>query len=153
MFSWLRETLFYSISITLGTTLLLAGCGAQKSHQATPGTNTKTNVAEKQSPSKVKKTSSVYDGSKNMRNVLKDMKTQLSNKEEDKFIKTSDKLEENWKLFEDDVKAKHLDLYKGVEDPLGIIQAGVKIKPIDTKTISTSMESLDKVLTEIQNIK
>ncbi|WP_298842468.1 hypothetical protein [Clostridium sp.] len=88
-----------------------------------------------------------------MRNVLKDMKTQLSNKEEDKFIKTSDKLEENWKLFEDDVKAKHLDLYKGVEDPLGIIQAGVKIKPIDTKTISTSMESLDKVLTEIQNIK
>jgi len=58
-----------------------------------------------------------------------------------------------WKLFEDDVKAKHLDLYKDVEDPLGIIQAGVKVKPIDTKIITTAIESLDKVLTEIQNIK
>ena len=138
------------ITITLGITFLLAGCGVQKSQQATPGTNTKTNVAEKQSASKV---SSVDDGSKNMRNVLKDMKTQLSDKEEDKFIKTSDKLEENWKLFEDDVKAKHLDLYKRVEDPLGIIQAGVKIKPLDTKTIATAIESLDKVLNEIQKIK
>lgn len=137
------------IATTLVTTFLLAGCGAQKNQQTTP----KKNVAEKQSDSKVKKASSVDDGSMKMRRVLKDMKTQLSNKEEDKFIKTSDKLEENWKLFEDDVKAKHLDLYKNVEDPLGIIQAGVKIKPLDTKTITTAMESLDKVLTEIQNIK
>jgi len=137
------------IAITLGTTFLLAGCGTQKPQQTTP----KTNVAEKQSASEVKKASSVDEGSKNMRDALKNMKTQLSNKEEDKFIKTSDKLEENWKLFEDDVKAKNLDLYKKVEDPLGIIQAGVKIKPIDAKTITAAIESLDKVLTEIQNIK
>ncbi|MGV8980666.1 hypothetical protein [Clostridium sp.] len=141
------------ITTTLGTTLLLAACGTQKPQQATPGTNTKTNVAEKQSAPVVKKSFSIDDGSKNMRNVLKDMKTQLSNKEEDKLIKTSEKLEVNWKLFEDDVKAKHLDLYKRVEDPLGIIQAGVKIKPIDTKTITTAIESLDEVLTEIQNVK
>ena len=34
---------------------------------------------------------------------------------------------------------------------MGIIQAEVKVKPIDTKTIITA--TLDKVLTEIQNIK
>ena len=36
---------------------------------------------------------------------------------------------------------------------MGIIQAGVKVKPIDTKTIKSATEELDKLLTEMQNLK
>lgn len=142
------------IVTSLGTTLVLAGCGAQKSEKATSGTNTQTTVAEKQTSSEVKKPSSVDDASKNMRNLLKDMKTQLSNKEEDKVAETSVKLEEAWKLFEDkfedDLKDKYLDLYVKIEDPLGIIEAAAKIKPLDIKVLNTSIDKLDKELAQLQ---
>jgi len=88
-----------------------------------------------------------------MRDVLKDMRTEISNKEEDKVMETSDKLEENWKLFEDEIKDKHKDIYENVESPLGVIQAGVKVKPIDTKVLTDSIDQLDKVLEQIQNLK
>jgi iron uptake system EfeUOB component EfeO/EfeM len=134
------------ISITLGTVVVLAGCSAQKSATTVPETNTQTAVNENQ-------TLSVEDGSKNMRNVLKDMKSELSNKEEAKAIKTSDLLEENWSKFEDAVKAKKPDLYEKLEAPLGIIQGAVKITPLDIKVLTTSIDDLDKILIEIQNMK
>jgi hypothetical protein len=40
-----------------------------------------------------------------MRDAIKQMKSDISNKEEDKVIKTSEGLEGNWKQFEDNVKA------------------------------------------------
>jgi len=125
------------IIVTLGTTFMITGCGVTKS----------------QEPAPVKKSLSIYDASQNMRDVLKDMRTEISNKEEDKVIETSDKLEENWKLFEDEIKDKHKDLYENVESPLGVIQAGVKVKPIDTKVLTASIDQLDKVLEQIQNLK
>lgn len=134
------------IVITLGSAIALSGCGVQKSGRATYGSNTQTNIVEK-------KPLSIEDGSKNMKDVLKDMKIQLSNKEEDKAAKTSEKLEENWSSFEDVVKEKNSDLYEKVEAPLGVIQSGVKVKPVDTKTITTAIETLDEVLTEIQSLK
>jgi methyl coenzyme M reductase subunit C-like uncharacterized protein (methanogenesis marker protein 7) len=134
------------IAITLGTVVVLTGCGVQKSEKVAPKTNTQTPVVENQ-------TLSTQDGSTNMRNVLKDMMSELSNKEEDKAIKTSDLLEENWSKFEDAVKAKKLDLYEKVEAPLGIIQGAVKVKPLDIKVLTTSIDELDRVLIEIQNIK
>lgn len=73
-----------------------------------------------------------------MKATLKEMNTQLTNKAEDKAIKTSDKLEENWSLFEDGVKDNYKNLYERVEAPLGTIQAAVKVKPLDAKTITTA---------------
>ncbi|MBU3107702.1 hypothetical protein [Clostridium gasigenes] len=135
------------ITITLGTTLLLAGCGVQKSEQADPETNPQTTAEEK-------KPLSIDDASQNMRNLLKDMKTQLANKEEAKISEGGTQLEETWKQFEDkfedDLKDKYLDLYVKIEDPLEIIEAGAKVKPLDTNVLNTSIDKLDKELVELQ---
>ena len=72
------------IVITLGTTFTITGCGAQKSQETTSGEKTQTTAEEK-------KPLSIDDASQNMRDVLKDMKTEISNKEEDKVSETSDK--------------------------------------------------------------
>jgi len=134
------------ILITLGTMITITGCGAQKQQPTTSGEDAKITSDDK-------KEISTYDASQNMRNALKDIKTQISNKEEDKIIETSDKLEENWSLFEDEIKDKDKDLYEKVESPLGIIQAAVKIKPIDSKVLINSIDQLDMALEKIQNLK
>ena len=68
-----------------------------------------------------------------MRDVLKDMTDQLAKKEEDRAIKTSDKLEENWKVFEDNVKDKYTDLYEKVEKPLGAFKQPLRSNPWTVK--------------------
>lgn len=99
---------------------------------------------------KLQKSNATTTGLENMRTTLKEMNTKLNNKEEDKAINVSDKLEENWKLFEYGIKDNYKELYEKVKSPLGAIQAGVKVKPIDTKMLMTSIDELDKVLEQIQ---
>jgi len=100
-----------------------------------------------------KKDITIEDGAKNMRNALKNMKEMLSTKNEDGAIKESTKLEENWKPIEDGIKDKNKDLYEKVETPLGIINAAIKIKPLDTKTLASAIDSLDNILSEVQKLK
>lgn len=130
----------------IGASITLIGCSAQKSKEVKPNLNTKTSTIDKQPLS-------IEVGASNMKIVLKEMKVQLTNKEEDKVIATSKRLEENWSSFEDAVKSKSPALYEKVEGPLGVIQGGVKTKPLDTKTILSAVDKLDNVLTEIQNLK
>jgi len=85
-----------------------------------------------------------------MRNALKEMNTQLNNKEEDKSIKTSEKLEENWKPIEDGIKDSYKELYEKIESPLGAINAGVKVNPLDAKSLTASIDELDKELDQLQ---
>jgi len=99
---------------------------------------------------KLQKSDATTTGLENMRNALKEMNTQLNNKEEDKAIKTSEKLEENWKPIEDGIKDSYKDLYEKVESPLGAINAGVKVNPVDTKALATSISELDKMLEQLQ---
>lgn len=99
----------------------------------------------------LEKRNAATSGIENMKAALKDMNTELTDKEEDKAIKTSDKLEENWSLFEDGIKDNYKDLYEKVEAPLGVIQAAVKVKPLDTKVLTSSINDLDQALTDIQN--
>ena len=99
---------------------------------------------------KLQKSDATTAGLQNMRNALKEMNTQLNNKEEDKAIKTSEKLEENWKPIEDGIKDSFKELYEKVESPLGAINAGVKMNPLDAKSLSSSIEELDKELNQLQ---
>jgi hypothetical protein len=99
---------------------------------------------------KLQENDATTTGLENMRDTLKEMNTDLNNKEEDKAIEISDKLEENWSSFEDGIKDNYKDLYEEVEDPLGVIQADVKVKPLDTKTLTDSIDKLDKVLDKLQ---
>ncbi len=132
---------------SLGVVLTLVGCSSQKTEQ---GQNGAQNQTKQEASETKKKTLTIQEGSKNMRDVIKEMKNQINNKEEDKAIKTSDNLEGNWKVFEDSVKEKYFTLYERVEDPLHIINAAVKVKPLDTKAINTAMDSLDKQLEQVQ---
>lgn len=95
----------------------------------------------------------IQKGTQNMRDVVKDMKAKLSANKQDEAVKTSEGLEGNWKIFEDGVKIKSKDIYEKVEDPLHVINAGVKVKPLDTKTIIESLDKLDKALEELQQLK
>jgi len=132
---------------SLGVVLTLAGCSSQKAEQ---GQNGAQNQTTQEAPAAKQKTLTIQEGTKNMRDVIKEMKNEINNKEEDKAIKTSDNLEGNWKVFEDSVKEKYFTLYEKVEEPLGTINAGVKVKPFDTKAVSTAMDSLDKQLEQVQ---
>ncbi|MBL4934784.1 hypothetical protein JK636_03310 [Clostridium sp. YIM B02515] len=103
--------------------------------------------------SESKKALTIEDGAKNMRSALKNMKDMLAAKNEDGAIKESSKLEENWKPIEDSVKEKNKDLYEKVETPLGIINTAIKIKPLDTKTLTSAIDSLDNTLSEVEKLK
>lgn len=151
---------FKNIMITgsLVAALALSGCSSGKpAEQATPDSKPKPVITEsKQTETKTpenKNAVSIAQGAQNMRDALKQMKEDLNNNNEEEAVKTSENLEENWSSFEDSVKGKSPTLYENVEDPLGKIQAGVKIKPLDTKTITAAMNELDQVLAQVQQIK
>lgn len=134
----------------LSLVLTFMGCSTQNSNQAKKGIQSQTT----QQATEIKsKPLTIEEGSKNMRNVITEMKTYLKNKEEDKVIKTSEGLEGNWKQFEDNAKAKSPDLYNKIEDPLHTITAATKVKPLDTKVLNNAMDNLDKQLEQLQNLK
>jgi hypothetical protein len=134
---------------SLGMAITVTGCGVQKTQQINSTENTaKTTTQET-------KTFTMNDASNNMRDILKDMKVQVSSNKEDKVGEGGTKLEESWKEFEDkfeeDLKDKYLDLYVKIEDPLEIIEAASKVKPLDTKVLNTSIDKLDEELVKLQN--
>lgn len=135
------------LAAVLGTAITVTGCGVQKTEQ-TKSTDTA------QTTSQETKALTMNDASNNMRNILKDMKTQVSNNEEDKVSEGGTKLEESWKefedKFEDDLKDKYLDLYVKIEDPLEVIEAASKVKPLDTKVLNESIDKLDAELVKLQ---
>jgi hypothetical protein len=92
-------------------------------------------------------------GVQNMRDVSKKMKDQLSSKDEDNAIKTSEGLEGNWKQFEDNIKVKSPVLYEKIEEPLHTINAAVKVKPLDTKVLNAAIDNLDKQLEQLQKLQ
>jgi hypothetical protein len=51
------------------------------------------------------------------------------------------------------VKQKDPDLYEKIEVPMGAIQSSAKANPVDTNTITSASGELDKLLTEMQNLK
>lgn len=136
------------LAAVLGTAITVTGCGIQKTEQTKSTDNTA------QTASQETKALTMNDASNNMRNILKDMKTQVSNNEEDKVSEGGTKLEDSWKefedKFEDDLKDKYLDLYVKIEDPLEVIEAASKVKPLDTKVLNESIDKLDAELVKLQ---
>ena len=131
----------------LVTVLTLTGCSSNKTEQQN------TPVKEQPKVEETQKTLTISQGTQNMRDALKNMKEMLVAKNEDGAIKESAKLEENWKPIEDSVKDKNKELYEKVETPLGIINAAIKLKPLDTKTLTSAIDSLDNILSEVQKLK
>jgi hypothetical protein len=65
----------------------------------------------------------------------------------------AEEMHEVWELVEDDVKEKSSELYEKAESPIGVIKAGIKVKPLDEKTLNSAIEELNKVLDEIEKLK
>lgn len=129
------------------TVLTLTGCASKNAEQQS------TQVKEQPKVEETQKTLTISQGTRNMRDALKNMKELIAANDEDRTIKEGEKLEENWKIFEDSLKDKNKDIYEKVEDPLGIINTAIKIKPLDTKTLTTAIDSLDSILSEVQKLK
>jgi iron uptake system EfeUOB component EfeO/EfeM len=133
------------VPIILATSLTLGACATKEAK--TPESTKTTKQSSNQ------KAVSIADGAKEMKQLLTDMKTQLTTKDAAKVKNSGEKLEKTWQTFEDSVKDKSPDLYEKVETPLHTIEAGAKVEPLDTQTLNNAATELDNTLTEVQKLK
>ncbi|WML47339.1 hypothetical protein RCG23_17950 [Neobacillus sp. PS3-34] len=126
------------VPILLASSLTLAACAG---------------VNNDEKPKDTKKTVSISDGAKEMKQTIADLKNQLNDKDADKVKESGENLEKSWQKFEDEVKDKNADLYEKVETPLHIIEAGAKSEPLDEQTLNKAADELDHVLSDVKNIK
>ena len=131
------------ILCSLGAVLVLSACGSQtaKTETAASGTEQK----EAASTAKV----SVKDGIVQMKTHIGEFKKAADNGDQSGAKTHAGKIEESWASFEDEVKEKYKDYYSKVEDPLGIIQSGIKAAPLDKKVLGDASVMLDAVLQEL----
>lgn len=115
-------------AMALGVSLTLSACG------------TKTDDA-------------IKTGSDDMIKTISELKTQISNNDEAKAKDSGEALEESWEKFEDSVKDKDKALYEKVETPLHIIEAGVKVSPLNADTLNQAGDELESVLKEVKDLK
>ncbi|PEL08117.1 DUF4363 family protein [Bacillus sp. AFS017336] len=95
----------------------------------------------------------IKSGSDDMIKTISELKTQVSNKDEAKAKESGEALEKSWEKFEDSVKDKDKALYGKVETPLHIIEAGVKVSPLDADTLNQAGDELKSVLKEVKDLK
>ncbi|PGZ94177.1 hypothetical protein [Bacillus sp. AFS029533] len=115
-------------AMALGLSLTLSACG------------TKTDDA-------------IETGSDDMIKTISELKTQISNNDEAKAKDSGEALEKSWEKFEDSVKDKDKSLYEKVETPLHIIEAGVKVSPLNADTLNQAGDELESVLKEVKDLK
>ncbi|MGX9136401.1 hypothetical protein ACWV26_18995 [Rummeliibacillus sp. JY-2-4R] len=130
--------------IILATSLGLAACN---------GANTNNTTKEEQSSNVSKTALSISDGAKEMQQTIKDLKTQIEEKDATQAKVSGENLEKTWQKFEDGVKEKNADLYGKVETPLHLIEAGVKSQPLDATTLNKAADELNSVLSEVGKLK
>ncbi|CCQ95480.1 conserved hypothetical protein [[Clostridium] ultunense Esp] len=87
-----------------------------------------------------------------MKETLAELKMALDQNDAAKVKELGQKLEEEWKSFEDGVKEKSGDLYEKTERSLKTIGAGAEVTPLDAKTLKQAAEELDQALTEVEKL-
>ncbi|SDO12352.1 hypothetical protein SAMN04487897_108180 [Paenibacillus sp. yr247] len=92
------------------------------------------------------KSVSTTDGAKKMQSILTEMQKNVEANDAAKVKENAEALEKNWQTFEDDVKKNQADVYGKVEDPLGVIQAGVKQSKLDQAILKEQINKLNEAL-------
>ncbi|MPN56898.1 hypothetical protein SDC9_204591 [bioreactor metagenome] len=87
-----------------------------------------------------------------MKEIAVETKELLKEKDTEKIAAEINELDEVWESVEDQVKEKSKDLYDEAEKPLGVIKAGVKVEPLDDKTLNDALDNFINVLDNIQKI-
>ncbi|WP_088041505.1 hypothetical protein [Bacillus sp. EAC] len=100
-----------------------------------------------------KEDKAIKNGSDDMIKTITELKTQVADNDEAKAKESGEALEGSWEKFEDSVKDKDADLYEKVEGPLHIIEAGVKVSPLDADTLNQAADDLTDVLNEVKDLK
>jgi iron uptake system EfeUOB component EfeO/EfeM len=90
--------------------------------------------------------SAAADGAKKMKVVIVDLKKSIEADDAAKVKQNAKDLEDNWVKFEVGVKENTPDVYKKVEEPLGIIKAGAEAAPIDKAILTKAADDLNTVL-------
>jgi iron uptake system EfeUOB component EfeO/EfeM len=129
------------VPILLAASLTLAACGGANNNKKIEDTNI------------TKKSVSISDGAKEMKQTIADLKTQLNAKDTSKVKESGAKLEQSWQKFEDEVKGKSADLYEKVETPLHTIEAGAKAQPLDPQVLNKVADELNTVLSDVEKLK
>lgn len=112
------------LSIGFGSALLLAGCGSNNSNAVSDGVNKMLDTTEQLSKA-------IDDG------------------DQAKVKEVGPKLEDQWKVFEDDVKKDNKDLYGKVEKYLDPTIAGSEAPTLDKKALGTLNDQLTDALKEL----
>lgn len=118
-----RRFALIGIALLIVAAVALTGCGGR------PSTN-----------------DPIKSGAQAMRSQLAELQKALEAGDQAKAKTGAEKLEEAWAKFEDGVKAKDKALYGQIEDPLHAIEAGVKVSPLDAKTLGEQVKVLDGLL-------
>ncbi|MFJ8264109.1 hypothetical protein ACIQ4I_19545 [Rummeliibacillus sp. NPDC094406] len=112
------------LSIGFGSALLLAGCGSNNSNE-------------------------VSDGVNKMLDTTEQLSKAIDSGDQAKVKEVGPKLEDQWKVFEDEVKKDNKDLYGKVEKYLDPTIAGSEAPTLDKKALGTLNDQLTDALKEL----
>ncbi|HWI49438.1 MAG TPA: hypothetical protein VNU45_14560 [Rummeliibacillus sp.] len=112
------------LSIGFGSALLLAGCGSNNSNE-------------------------VSDGVNKMLDTTEQLSKAIDSGDQAKVKEVGPKLEDQWKVFEDEVKKDNKDLYGKVEKYLDPTIAGSEAPTLDKKALGSLNDQLTDALKEL----
>ena len=112
------------LSICLGSALVLAGCGSNKSNE-------------------------VSDGVNKMLDTTEQLSKAIDSGDQAKVKEVGPKLEDQWKVFEDEVKKDNKEIYGKIEKYLDPTIAGSEAPTLDKKALGTLNDQLTDALKEL----
>ncbi|MGE7915651.1 hypothetical protein [Lysinibacillus xylanilyticus] len=121
----MKKLMTLVLAIGLGCTLFLAGCSS--------------------------KDSKVTDGVNNMLETTDQLSKAIKSGDQAKVKEVGPKLEDQWKVFEDEVKKDHKDLYEKIEKYLDPTIAGSEADTLDKEALGTLNDQLSDALKELKN--
>lgn len=124
------------LAVAVATSFVLTACGTSPSSQSTPA-------------SAQPYTEAVKSGAKKMRTELVELSKALEDEDAVKAKQYGEELHEIWEKFEDEARAANKSLYEKIEEPLGVIRAGVKVSPLDKAVLGEQIKKLDGLLGEL----
>ncbi|MGE7941761.1 hypothetical protein ACQKNB_06700 [Lysinibacillus xylanilyticus] len=121
----MKKLMTLVLAIGLGCTLFLAGCSS--------------------------KDSKVTDGVNKMMETTDQLSKAIESGDQAKVKEVGPKLEDQWKVFEDEVKKDHKDLYEKIEKYLDPTIAGSEADTLDKEALGTLNDQLTDALKELKN--
>lgn len=95
------------------------------------------------------KVANVKDGLSQLLSSSKNLKTAINQDNTKKVKAIGPELEEEWSIFEDQIKSNDPSFYTEVENDLDPTIAGTKVDPIDKKTLLPLVDHLIQVVQDL----